>query len=157
MGLKKDNKKICLISSSGGHFEQLMRLDKILTLFNCFVVTEKTKYNSDEKKINYYLKQVNRSSPFWFILFLWDFILSFIVFLKEKPEYIISTGALCSLPMIFIGKLFGKKIIFIESFAKVSTPTKTGSLIYKKADLFFIQWEKLHKYYPNAIYLGGIY
>ena len=45
-------KKICLISSSGGHFEQLLMLRKLSNQNDIFIVTEKTKYNKNDKKIN---------------------------------------------------------------------------------------------------------
>lgn len=45
------NKKICLISSSGGHFEQLLCLAGLSEKYNVFVVTEKTKYNNHNKII----------------------------------------------------------------------------------------------------------
>ena len=54
-------------------------------------------------------------------------------------------------------KLFKKKIIFIESFAKLNSPTLTGKLVYKFADQFYVQWEEMLAVYPNAIYRGGIY
>ena len=51
----------------------------------------------------------------------------------------------------------GKKLIYIESFAKVTSPTETGKLLYKFADQFYVQWKPMLKFYPKAIYLGGIY
>jgi hypothetical protein len=59
--------------------------------------------------------------------------------------------------MCLLCKLFGKKLIYIESFAKVTSPTETGKLMYKFADRFYVQWESMLEIYPNAIYLGGIY
>ena len=59
--------------------------------------------------------------------------------------------------MCLIGKLFKKKLIFIESFAKVNSPTLTGKLLYKFADQFYVQWEQMKEHYPNAIFKGGIY
>lgn len=50
-----------------------------------------------------------------------------------------------------------KKVVYIESFAKISSPTETGKLIYKFADRFYVQWESMKEFYPNALYLGGIY
>lgn len=67
--INNKRKKICLISSSGGHFEQLMKLDVVRKEFTSFVVTEKTKYNSNNPVIKYYLKQINRTSLFWVIPF----------------------------------------------------------------------------------------
>ena len=54
-------------------------------------------------------------------------------------------------------KLMRKKLIFIESFAKVSSPTLSGKLLYKYADRFYVQWEEMLSFYPDAIYKGGIY
>lgn len=152
-------KKICLISSSGGHFEQLLMLRKLEKNNKIFIVTEKTKYNKKDKKINHYVMQVNRKEPLFIIKMLLIAIKSFYIFLKERPDVIISTGVLAAIPMIFIGHIFKKKVIYIESFAKINSPTMTGKLVYKKnlADQFYVQWESMLEFYPNAIYKGGIY
>ena len=77
--------------------------------------------------------------------------------LSNLDNVVISTGALSVIPMCIIAKVFRRKIIFIESFAKVTSPTMTGKFIYKFADQFYIQWEELRSVYKNAIYKGGIY
>lgn len=146
--------KICLISSSGGHYEQLMRLKPLFEKYEGIVVTEKTSINN---KADYYIPQVNRKEITIIFRLLKISYKSLKIILKEKPNVIISTGALSCIPMCLIGKLFGKKIIFIESFAKISSPTLTGKLLYKFSDMFIIQWEELRKFYPNAIYGGSIY
>ena len=152
-------KKICLISSSGGHFEQLLMLRKLSEDYDTFIVTEKTKYNKKDKKINYYVSQVNRKEILFIFKMLLIAIKSFFIFIKERPDVIISTGVLAAIPMLFIGHIFKKKVIYLESFAKISSPTMTGNLIYKKhiADQFYVQWESMKEFYPNAIYKGGIY
>ena len=61
------------------------------------------------------------------------------------------------IPICILAKLFRKKLIYIESFAKVTTPTETGKFLYKYADRFYVQWDSMKKFYPNAICLGGIY
>ena len=61
------------------------------------------------------------------------------------------------IPMCLLVKLFGGKLIYIESFAKVTSPTQTGKLLYKFADKFYVQWESMRQYYTNAECLGGIY
>jgi len=152
-------KKICLISSSGGHFEQLLMLRKLEKNHKIFIVTEKTKYNKKDKKINHYVMQVNRKEPLFIIKMILIMFKSLYIFIKERPDVIISTGVLAAIPMIFIGHIFKKKVIYIESFAKINSPTMTGKLVYKKnlADQFYVQWESMLEFYPNAIYKGGIY
>ena len=83
--------------------------------------------------------------------------LTFGIFLKEKPNVVICTGVLAMIPMCLLVKLFGGKLIYLESFAKVTSPTETGKLLYRFADQFYVQWEPMKKVYPKAIYLGGIY
>lgn len=157
--MEKKKNKICLISSSGGHFEQLLMLRKLSPKNDIFIVTEKTKYNKKDKKIKYFVKQVNRKE----LLFIPKMILilfkSLYIFIKERPDVIISTGVLSAIPMLYIGHIFKKKVIYIESFAKINSPTMTGNLVYKKhiADRFYVQWKSMLEFYPNAIYKGGIY
>lgn len=151
-------KKICFIASTGGHFEQLMMLKPIMDKYNSFIVTEKTGYSviKNDRKI-YYLKQVNRHEITWLFKMIVNSVKSFNIFIHEKPDVVISTGALATIPMCVLAKVFRRKIIFLESFAKVTSPTMTGKVIYKFADQFYIQWESMKEYYPNAIFKGGIY
>ncbi len=159
--MKKHNRKprLCLVSSSGGHFEQLLMLRPLSKNNEVFIVTEKTKYNHKDKKIDYYVTQVNRKEPLFIFKMAGILFKSLYIFIKEKPDVIISTGVLAAIPMMFIGHVFKKKVIYIESFAKINSPTMTGKLIYNKkiADQFYVQWESMLEFYPNAIYKGGIY
>ncbi|WP_191976308.1 hypothetical protein [Limosilactobacillus reuteri] len=50
-----------------------------------------------------------------------------------------------------------KKVIYIESFARITTPSLTGKILYHFADLFIVQWKELLKVYPKAKYFGGIF
>ena len=58
--------------------------------------------------------------------------------------------------MCFIGKLFGKKIIYIESLAKIDSLSVTGRNVYKFADKFYVQWETLANKYEKAEYIGRL-
>ena len=151
-------KKICFTASSGGHFEQLMMLKPLMDKYDSFIVTEKTGYSviKDDRKV-YYLNQVNRQEKTFIFKMITNTFKSFKIFFKEKPDVVISTGALATIPMCIFAKVLKKKIIFIESFAKVTSPTLTGKLVYKFADQFYVQWEQMKEHYPNAICKGGIY
>lgn len=151
-------KKICFAASSGGHFEQISMLKPLMDEYDSFVVTEETEYKASIKgEKMYYLHQVNRkerSLPVWMVV---NALKSLVLLIKENPDVIITTGVLAMIPLCLLAKGFGKKLVYIESFAKVSTPTETGKFLYKYADRFYVQWQSLKKFYPNAIYLGGIY
>ena len=149
--------KICFAASSGGHYEQVMMLKPLMEKYDSFVVTEKTNYAVNCEHKTYYFPQTNRHEKAWIIKLLWIGIKSLVLYIKEKPDAIICTGVLAMIPMCLMCKLFGKKLIYIESFAKVTSPTLSGKLLYKFADQFYVQWESMKEIYPDAIYLGGIY
>ena len=95
--------KICFAASSGGHFEQLMMLKPIMERYPHFVLTEKTKYATDIKeKHTYYLKQVNRKEKAFPIWLIWNAVLSFFIYLKERPNVVICTGVLAMIPMCLL-------------------------------------------------------
>ena len=151
--------KLAFIASSGGHLEQLSMLRPLMERYDSFVITEKTPYQpSHYCDRSYELQQVNRHERLFVLKLILNGFSSMRIFLKEKPDMVISTGALAVIPFCLISKLlFRRKLIFIESFAKVTTPTLTGRLLYRFADQFYVQWESMLEIYPKAIYLGGIY
>jgi UDP-N-acetylglucosamine:LPS N-acetylglucosamine transferase len=85
------------------------------------------------------------------------FVRIFIIFLCERPDIIISTGAEVAIPAFYIGKLFGSHCIFIELWAAIFEPTQTGKWLYSIADEFYVQWESLLlRYGPKARFRGTI-
>jgi UDP-N-acetylglucosamine:LPS N-acetylglucosamine transferase len=152
------NKRICFAASSGGHFEQLLMLEQLMEKYESFVVTEKTSYKTTVKgKKMYYMHQVNRKEklfPFWMLV---NSFKALVLIIKERPDVVITTGVLAMIPLCLLVKLTGGKLIYFESFAKVTSATKTGKLLYKFADQFYVQWETMKEIYPKAIFLGGIY
>ena len=158
-------KRVMFISSTGGHLEELTQLKEMFSNYDYHIVTEKTKSNLSLKS-----KYPNRVSfliygtyttlgkkityPFKLLL---NCFKSLFIYLRFRPKYIISTGAHTAGPMCLLGKILGSKIIFIETFANSKTKSKTGTLVYKFADLFIVQWEDMLELYPNAVYGGWIF
>ena len=147
-------KKLCLISSSGGHYEQLKMLAPLSEKNDVFWVTEYTSYDSGA---DYYLIQTGLKDKFFLPKMILNFIKSLKIWCKEKPDFVITTGTMVVIPMALLAKILGKKLIYIESFARVYDGSRTGKLIYKCADLFIVQWESLKEIYPKAVYGGSIY
>lgn len=155
---KGKNVKVCFAASSGGHYEQLTMLKPLMQKYDSFVITEKTDYSTAiEGEKMYYMEQVNRKEKTFIPRMIVNLFRSIRIYLKEKPDVIICTGVLAMIPMCMIAKVCRKKLIYIESFAKVTSATETGKLMYKFADQFYVQWESMKEVYPNALYLGGIY
>lgn len=158
MNKKDKTLKIIFAASSGGHFEQLLMLKPLMEKYDSVLVTEKTEYGSGNLDVKtYYVKQINRKEPLFLPKFIANTWKALMIIIKEKPKVMITTGVLAIIPLALLIKLFGGKLIYLESFAKVTSKTLSGKLLYKFADQFYVQWEEMLKLYPNAIYKGGIY
>lgn len=150
--------KICFVSSSGGHWEELMCLKGISEKYDSFYVTEESGQLDDCKLANVYtVPQINRNEKGFLAHFIKLFLTASNIIKKERPDVVITTGALATFPFCLIAKLHRKKVVYIESFARVNNKSLTGRLVYPFADLFLIQWETLKELYPKAKYVGGIF
>ena len=150
--------KIGFIASSGGHWEELMCLQEIANENDSFYITEEGGQADDSKLNNIYtVKQINRREKTFLFKFIKLFINAFKIIKKEKPDVVITTGALIAFPFCLVAKLFGAKVVCIETFARVTNKSITGRLIYPFADLFLVQWESLLECYPKAKYIGEIF
>ena len=155
-------KKVMFISSTGGHLTELLQLKPMFEKCEYTIVTEKTKSNQnliDQYPDHvYYLAYGTKQHLFKYLfIFAYNIILSFFIFLKVKPDAIVTTGTHTAVPMCYIAHFLKKKVVFIETFANSKTPTQAGRLVYPIADLFVVQWESMLEHYPNAVYGGWIF
>lgn len=150
--------KLCFAASSGGHLEQIMRLYPLMKKYPSILVTEKTDYAVPPEDVKTcWMRQVNRREWSCIPKLIANMMRAIWILLRERPDTVITTGVLAVLPLCLLAKLMGKKLIYIESFAKVNSPTRTGRLLYHFADQFYVQWKSMLKVYPEAIYVGSIY
>lgn len=155
-------KKVLFIASTGGHLNELMQLKPIFDNYNYHLITEKTKSNISlkekfPKKVNFLMYGTKDKILIYPFKFLYNSLKSLFLYLKIRPKYIVTTGTHTAVPICYIGKIFGSKIIYIETFANSETKTMTGKIIYPIANIFIVQWESMLKLYPKAIYGGWIY
>lgn len=148
--------KVCLVGSSGGHLTHLYLLKKFWENENRFWVTfDKQDARSILKNEEMYPCYYPTNRNVWNLIR--NTFLSIKILFKEKPDVIISSGAAVAVPFFYIGKIMGKKTIYLEVFDRIDSPTLTGKLVYPVTDKFIVQWEELKEVYPKAINLGGIY
>ena len=165
MTKKKKQKKVMFIASTGGHLSELLQLSPCFDKYDFSLVTEKTKSNISLRdkypgRVHYIISGTYTTLkakilyPFKLFFNCW---ISLFLMIKIRPDAVVTTGSHNVGPMCCLAKIFGKKVIFIETFANSETPTKCGRLVYKFADYFIVQWEGMLKHYPKAIYGGWIW
>lgn len=144
-----------MVSSSGGHLHQLYILKDWWGKYDRFWVTFKkidaiSLLNEEKTYWGYYPTNRNLKNLFR------NFFLAFKILSKEKPDVIASTGAGISVPFFYVGKLFRAKLLYIEVYDRIDSPTLTGRMVYPITDFFIIQWEEQKKFYPKGRFLGQL-
>lgn len=149
------------ISSGGGHLSELLQLSPLFEKYDYSLVTEKTPTTSDLKdkyqNVSYLVYGTKEHLFKYIFVFGFNIIKSFCLYLKYRPDVIITTGTHTAVPMCYIGHLFKSKVVYIETFANSKTPTKAGPMIHKVADKFIVQWPQMLKFYDKAECWGWIF
>lgn len=151
----KKNPKICFVSSSGGHWEQLQKLKPLADKYEGFFVTEKTQF--DAPLASYFMMQTDLKDKLMPFKMLVNSVKALKIWIKEKPDLIITTGTMVAYPFYLLSIICKKKFIIIETFGRANMPTVAGKLMEKHSDLFIVQWETQKKHYKKAIYGGCLY
>jgi len=157
-------KKILIVLGEGGHTTEMLNLVELLgNKYNySYIVTKEDNLSANRIKFKGNIFRLNRprgkTTNIFVSICITILVLIKVISIIRKilPNAIISTGPAIVVPVAFIGKIFGVKIIFIETGSRVNTSSLTGKIMYKLADLFFIQWPNLKKRFPKAIYAGRL-
>lgn len=146
--------KICLVSSSGGHWEQLKKLRPLVDRYGGFYVTERTPFVEDGP---YLMVQTDLKDKLMLPKMAVNAVHALGIWIRERPDVVITTGTMVAYPFYLLAVLLKKKFVFIETFGRSNEPTVAGKLMQRHADLFFVQWESQKRFYDNAIYVGCLY
>jgi UDP-N-acetylglucosamine:LPS N-acetylglucosamine transferase len=77
--------------------------------------------------------------------------------LRARPGAIISAGPGPAVPASLLAKLLGIRVIYIETGSRIFSLSSSGKILYRFADLFFVQWPELLPLCPKAIYAGRLF
>jgi len=147
--------KLGMVCSSGGHLLLLHLLKDFWERYDRFWVTFKKEDAVsllEKERVYWAFFPTNRN----LFNLARNFFVALKVLFKEKPDVIISTGAGVAIPFFFLGKLLRKKLVFIEAYERIDTPSLTGKIVYPITDVFILQWEEQRKFYPRGRMLGQI-
>jgi len=144
--------KVCIPSSSGGHLTEARLLAPAYSQYpHFYVLNHRIPLSPDMKDRTYFIDHAERD---WRQLI--NIIQAWRILRAERPDVILSTGASPALIFAIVGKLFGCKVIFVETITRVDRPSLTARLIYHLADRFYYQWPGLQRYFPSGINAGKV-
>jgi beta-1,4-N-acetylglucosaminyltransferase len=145
-----------LVASNGGHLLQLTQLREEWAQSDRHWVTfDKPDARSllEGEDVTFAHHPTNRNVP----NLLRNVALAVSVIRRLRPRAIVTTGAGVAVPFCYVGRLLGARVIYIESFARVTEPSLTGRLVQPVTHRFFVQWPDMLRHFRKAEYLGGLF
>ena len=150
---------VMFVASAGGHLSEIMQLSPLFEKYSNVIITEKTESTlklKEKLKLKYVAYGSKQYMYKYIFIFPYNIIKSIYYILKYRPKVIVTTGAHTGGIFVTVGKILGKKTIYIESMAKVKELSKTGNFVYNKVDKFFVQWKDLEEKYEKCEYIGRL-
>ena len=150
---ERSKKKILAVSSGGGHWVELIRLAPAFKGHDVAFATVDNAYRSEAGGARFYtIRDVTRWDKWRWAQTLLK--LAWII-LRERPDVVLSTGALPGYFALRLAKWFGARTVWLDSIANVEELSMSGQMIGKHADLWLTQWSHLAK--PNGpLYRGTV-
>ncbi|WP_016955315.1 hypothetical protein [Catenovulum agarivorans] len=145
-------KKVLAVASNGGHLVQLLRLFPAFSEHDVTLVST-SEDGPDERYKSYYM--VTDSNFDQKIKLLKTAADTFAVYLKVRPDIVISTGAAPGLFCILYARMFGKKAIWVDSIANTEKLSMAGRVALKFTKHCYTQWPAVSKE-SGPFYLGAV-
>jgi beta-1,4-N-acetylglucosaminyltransferase len=131
--------RVMLVCCQGGHFMQMLALksawDELPRIWVTTRAADTEALLQDEPTIFAYVPTARSIKNMFRNLWLAVGAIK-----RHRPDVLLSTGGGVTVPLFFVGKLMGARLIYVESLTRVEGPSLTGRLVYPLVDRFFVQW-----------------
>ncbi len=133
--------RVLAVASGGGHWEQLMLLRPTLEGFAVsYATTDPALGARDGIDPIYALSDSNRNKPLDALKSLWQIMT---IFKKTRPDVIVSTGSMPGLICLILGRILGRRTIWIDSVANSERMSMSGAFACRFVTVALTQWEHL--------------
>jgi UDP-N-acetylglucosamine:LPS N-acetylglucosamine transferase len=134
---------LLLVCSSGGHFDRLwVTFDK--SDARSLLATERVvfAYGPTNRSIKNLLRNL---------------LLAWRVVRVARPKAMLTTGAGVAVPFAWVARLYGARVVYVESLARIDGPSLSYRLIAPVAERRYVQWPELAQVLPGSRFAGNVF
>jgi UDP-N-acetylglucosamine:LPS N-acetylglucosamine transferase len=146
--------RLLLVSSTGGHLLQLVALreawDGFERVWVTFDAADSRALLAGEQVVHAH-GPTNRNVP----NLLRNLVLAWRVVREVRPGAVVTTGAGVAVPFAWVGRLFGARVVYVESLTRIEGPSLTYRLIRPVVSRTYVQWPELRL--RGALYRGTVF
>jgi len=147
---------LLLVCSSGGHLLQLLALREAWEGFDRVWVTfdagDSRALLAGEEVVHAH-QPTNRNVP----NLLRNIVLASRVVRRERPFAVVTTGAGVAVPFVWLGRLFGARVVYVETLSRIDRPSLSYRLVAPAVSRTYVQWPELQRTLRRAHYCGTVF
>jgi UDP-N-acetylglucosamine:LPS N-acetylglucosamine transferase len=147
---------LLLVCSTGGHLVQLLSLRPAWECHSRLWVTfDKTDARSllRGERLVFAHGPTNRSV----VNLLRNLGLGWRVLRRSRPRALVTTGAGVAVPLAWLARLRGVRVVYVESFTRIAGPSLTCRLVAPVADRVYVQWPDMVGRVRRSRYAGNVF
>jgi UDP-N-acetylglucosamine:LPS N-acetylglucosamine transferase len=146
-------KRAIATASFGGHWIQLLRLKPLFEKYETTYVSTRAELG-EMVQGNAFLV-INDSAAESKLKLIITFAKALIIVLRVRPHVVVSTGAAPGFALIFWGRIFGAKTVWVDSIANAEQMSRSGRLARRFSTLWLSQWQDVAEQ-SGAQHLGRV-
>jgi beta-1,4-N-acetylglucosaminyltransferase len=150
-----DRVELLLVCSSGGHLLQLSSLEAAWEdLSRAWVSFDKSDTRSLLTGETVYVAYgpTNRSLK----NLVRNLGLAFRVVHRTRPRVMVTTGAGVAVPFGVVARLYGAKLVYVESFTRIDSVSLSCRILGPLASRIYVQWPEAVPLVRGARYVGSV-
>lgn len=148
--------RVLLVSSSGGHLAQLLRLrpwwerhERLWVTFD----TADAVSRLEGEDVLWAHHPTTRNLP----NLVRNSVLAIRTLDRFRPDLVVSTGAAVAVPFFWFARLVHASTVYLEVYDRIDSRTLTGRLCRPVSDLFLVQWPEQQKLYASSVLVGQLW
>jgi beta-1,4-N-acetylglucosaminyltransferase len=153
---EREGVDLLLVCSSGGHLLQLCALRQAWEdLDRAWVSFDKSDVRSllaDERVVHAH-GPTNRNIG----NLLRNGILAVKLIHELRPRAVLTTGAGVAVPFAWVARLYGARVVYVESMTRIEAPSLSMRMIAPVASRLYVQWPELAPRVRRARFAGRVF
>lgn len=152
--------RIAMVGNAGGHLVELQALAEAFSGHDVFFVTQRYPWTAHLTDTELLPAQKETQAARIGLLDRWWYRLKLFacigwLWLKRRPDCIVSSGAEVAIPAFWLGKLIGARTVYVECYTRVYKLSRSARAVMPVTDAFFAQNQPLVEADPKRIRFEG--